>query len=217
MSKMTGLGTVIGYAAASGTATYAMVAGVSRIQPPAGPTAKDIVVEPALDGDGHVEHLPGSDDTQPATFSLAYSQAALEELLALLRLTKSWLVRYPDGSGRTFTGYLLAARKSELSADAPVMISAEIVVQTKPAFVAALTAVGTEAGTARIVGRYADQPVYALNDKFVWLSPALSIWTISDEVGQEFDDLVDSWWELEGAFIGEFQPQGTAVGTITLA
>lgn len=116
-----GLGSKIGHAdTAEGAPTY--ITGVQRIKPPE-LAAKDVPVEPALDGDGHAEHLPGSDDSNTCTFQLPYSAAALTAMLALRRLTKYWTVYMPDAALYKGKGYLASAVKSEASADAPLMIN----------------------------------------------------------------------------------------------
>ena len=140
MDGMGGLGTLLGYAdvaAAGGGATgYRFISDILKIQPPDGPAAKDIDIPPALDGDGHHGHTPGSDDTPPTIFNLPYATAVRQTLAALRRLRKSYLVVYPDGAGDAFIGHLSKIGQEEIDADRLMTLAAELVVSERPTEIA---------------------------------------------------------------------------------
>ncbi len=131
---ISGFGTAIGYVdSTGGTVTW-----FANVQDVAGPDGKvsDNEKTHMQSPDGYREFVPGLIDAGEVTFTIQYQKAQETAVLALLRLSKTFWLRFPDGSGLSFPGYINGfGNKNPM--DAVITQDMKVKVAGKPTFEAA--------------------------------------------------------------------------------
>ena len=131
MDGMGGLGAAVSYSATV-DGEYTEIENILKAKEPE-LAAKDIDIPPALGGDGHHGHTPGSDDSAVAGFSVPYSAAQHAALSALRRLKKFFKFVSPDDGTVIFQGYITKVVKSEITVENLITSDVEIQPSAAPA------------------------------------------------------------------------------------